>query len=158
MKITKTQVLSAVAAASIVATPMVAKWEGKSNTPYADIVGVQTVCYGETRVAMRKYTDAECTAMLDKAVKEFITEVVTMTPTLEKKPNALAAASSTAYNIGLGNYKTSSARKRFLEGKIASGCANLKLFNKARVKGKLIPVKGLINRREDEYKTCMKDA
>jgi lysozyme len=54
------------AAALAISAPLVAKWEGKRNDPYRDIVGVPTVCYGDTRdVTMgRRVGDAECTDRL----------------------------------------------------------------------------------------------
>ena len=39
-------------AALLLAIPFIGGWEGKSNDPYNDIVGVKTVCYGETRVEL----------------------------------------------------------------------------------------------------------
>lgn len=67
MAVNKKAVTGGVAAAALtLAVPLIAKWEGKRNDPYRDIVGVKTVCYGETRVPMRPYSDAECTAMLRK--------------------------------------------------------------------------------------------
>lgn len=148
--------VAAIAAALLIATPFIGKWEGKRNDPYKDIAGIQTVCYGETRVPMRKYTDAECTEMLDKAVREFAEPVLKLTPTLADKPYALAAATSLAYNIGITAYGNSTARKRFVQGNIAGGCAGIKLWDKSRINGKLQTVKGLVNRRADEYKLCMR--
>ena len=90
-----------IAVALLLAVPLVAKWEGKRNDPYVDIVGVKTVCFGETRVAMRRYSDAECTAMLQEAVKGFAEPVARCTPMIANRPYQLAAASSLAYNIGV---------------------------------------------------------
>lgn len=148
---------AAIAAALLIAAPFIGKWEGKRNDPYKDIAGIPTVCYGETRVTMRHYSDEECTEMLNKAVKAFAEPVLKLTPTLSTKPYALAAATSLSYNIGIGAYSTSTARKRFNSGNIAGGCSALKFWDKARVKGKLTTVKGLQNRRADEYKLCLKD-
>ena len=93
------------AVALLLSIPLIAKWEGKSNDPYNDIVGVKTVCYGETRVQMRRYTDEECLAMLRKAVeKDFMEPIAKSTPTIAERPYELAAATSLAYNIGLSNY------------------------------------------------------
>lgn len=144
-------------AALLIATPFIGTWEGKENDPYKDIAGITTVCYGETRVPMRRYSDAECKAMLEKAVEGFAAPVLEATPTLEGKQYALAAATSTAYNIGLKSYNGSTARKRFLAGDIKGGCSALRLWDKARVNGKLQTVKGLVNRRTAEYNICVKD-
>lgn len=141
--------------ALLIATPFIAGWEGKSNDPYKDIVGVTTVCYGETRVKMRRYTDEECKDMLNEAVAGFMKPVAEMTPTIADRPYELAAATSLAYNIGLGNYKISSVRKRFLEGKFELACNGFGVWNKARRAGKLVTVKGLVNRRADETKLCL---
>lgn len=150
--------VSAILAATLlISTPFIGKWEGKKNDPYTDMVGVKTVCYGETRVPMRRYTDAECKSMLEKAVKGFAEPVLKATPTLSDKPYALAAATSLSYNIGLGAYQGSTARRRFNEGNIAGGCSALKLWDKGKVKGKLQTIRGLQNRRLDEFNLCMKD-
>lgn len=145
------------AAALLIAVPLIGTWEGKENDPYKDIAGITTVCYGETRVPMRRYTDAECKEMLEEAVQGFASPVLKATPTLENKPYALAAATSLSYNIGLKAYNDSTARKRFLAGDIKGGCSALRFWDKARVKGKLQTVKGLVNRRADEYKICIRD-
>ena len=67
----------------------------------------------------------------------------------------LAAATSLAYNIGITAYCGSTADKRFDQRNFAGGCAGLKLWDKARVGGKLQTVRGLANRRADEYRLCM---
>lgn len=147
------------ALALLLAVPFIGQWEGKSNTPYKDIVGVETVCYGETRVKMRKYSNEECIEMLEKAVeKDFMNEVLKMTPTLKDRPYQLAAATSLAYNIGLSNYKGSTARRMFLAGRYKEGCEAFMRWVKVTKNGKLVEVKGLVNRRRAEVKElCLKD-
>jgi len=140
-----------IATALLLAVPLVAKWEGKRNDPYRDIVGVQTVCYGETRVEMRRYSDTECRAMLEKAVEGFAEPVARCTPRIADRPYQLAAASSLAYNIGVGAYCKSTTDRRFDAGDLEGGCAALKFWNKAG--GKF--VQGLANRRAEEYRLCM---
>jgi lysozyme len=143
----------ATALALALTTPIVSKWEGKENDPYKDIVGVSTVCYGETRVEMRRYSDKECVVMLETALKDFQKEVLKRSPELANKPYQLAAATSLAYNIGINAYDKSTARKRFKAGDLRGGCEALKFWVYA--KGKR--VKGLVNRRADEYRLCMSD-
>lgn len=144
------------AGAMLLAIPFIGGWEGKSNVPYYDIVGVQTVCYGETRVEMRKYTDEECIEMLNKAVeKDFMKPVAQNTPTIADRPYELAAATSLAYNIGLGAYQKSSARRLFLQGKFIEGCKAFRPWDKVRRLGKLVSSRGLANRRKDEIKLCL---
>lgn len=148
----KTKIIaSAVAGAIALATPFIAGWEGKRNDPYNDIVGIPTVCYGETRVEMRRYSDTECISMLVKAVGEFAGPVLECTPVLAERPHQLAAATSLAFNIGSGGYCRSTAARRFNAGDIKGGCDAFLMWNKAG--GKV--VRGLVNRREAERKLCL---
>lgn len=140
-----------IATALLLAVPLIAKWEGKRNDPYADIVGVRTVCYGETRVEMRRYSDAECRAMLQEAVKGFAEPVARCTPMIADKPHILAAATSLSYNIGIGAYCRSTADRRFDAGDFKGGCKALTNWKMAG--GRV--VQGLANRRADEYRLCV---
>ncbi len=139
------------AAAMALATPFIAGWEGFSKDPYKDIVGVQTVCYGETNVQMRRYTDAECKAMLQASVKVYANGVLTVNPQLANHPAQLAAATSLAYNIGLPKYKKSTVARKFSAGDFKGACEAIKMWKYAG--GKV--VKGLVNRRQAEYTLCM---
>ena len=143
--------LGATAAAAVLA--IIAPWEGKSNDPYVDIVGVTTVCYGETRVEMRRYTDAECQDMLAEAAGEFGAAVLDRNPNLREHPYALAAATSLAYNIGQSAYARSTVARRFAAGNIRGGCDAMLMWNKAG--GRV--VRGLTRRRQAERELCLKD-
>lgn len=138
-------------AAMALAVTTIATWEGKRNDPYRDIVGVQTVCYGETRVAMRRYSDAECSSLLIKATGEFMQPVVDCTPVLINMPNQLAAATSLAYNIGASAYCGSTVARRFNAGDLRGGCDGFRSWVMAGGKR----VQGLVNRREAERKLCL---
>lgn len=137
------------AAAALIA--LVAAWEGKSNDPYFDLVNRATVCFGETNVPMRRYSDAECEAMLAKSLDRYAGDVRKLSPNL--KGNQLIAATSVAYNVGSAAYARSTARRRFNAGDLRGGCEALTWFNRAG--GKV--VKGLANRRRAEYRVCIQD-
>lgn len=143
----------AVTAAAAVATPFIGGWEGLSRDPYKDMLanGIFTVCYGETRVEMRRYTDAECLAMLNKAVEEFAEKVLQCTPSLQSRPYQLAAATSLAYNVGVGAYCRSTADRQFDAGDWRGGCDAILRWNKAG--GRV--VQGLVNRRKAERQLCL---
>lgn len=151
MKVPGKVVAWATAGAVAIATPFIAGWEGRRNDPYTDLAGYRTVCYGETRVEMRRYTDAECLAMLNKAVEEFASKVLQCTPALQNRPYQLAAATSLAYNVGVGAYCRSTADRRFDAGNWRGGCDAILLWNKAG--GRV--VQGLVNRRKAERELCM---
>lgn len=139
--------------AAAILTATVAMWEGKSNDPYRDIVGVWTVCHGETRVPMRRYTDAECTSMLQDGLVDFAKPVLARNPELRDKPHALAAAVSLSYNIGSHAYSRSTVARRFSEGRFREGCDAMLAWNRAG--GRV--VQGLVNRRRFERELCLKD-
>lgn len=147
----KQKLVGSIGAAALPVLAIIAMWEGKENDPYQDIVGVWTVCYGETRVEMRSYTDAECEDMLADAVGDFAGAVLERNPNLRDHPNQLAAATSLAYNIGKSAYARSTAARRFGAGDLAGGCEAMTWWNKAG--GRV--VRGLVNRRQAEYRLCM---
>ena len=148
----KTAAATVIAAMLALATPFVGQWEGKRNDPYRDIVGVLTVCYGETRgIENRRYTDAECEAMLEDGLSDFGEAVVARNPELRQYPEQWAAATSLSYNIGKGAYARSTVAKRFEAGRWRSACDNFLAWKYAG--GKV--VQGLVNRRNDERKLCL---
>ena len=151
----KTATAGALAAAMALAVPLVAKWEGKRNDPYLDIVGIATVCYGETNVAMRRYSDAECSAMLRKSLTDsYAVPVIRCTPILADRPYQLAAASSLAYNIGTTAYCRSTVARRFNAGDFVGACNGFLSWSYAGGR----QVQGLLNRRRDERKLCLQEA
>jgi lysozyme len=139
------------AATAALLLPFVGGWEGKRNDPYQDIVGVWTVCYGETRVKMEHYTDAECEDMLANGLTDFAKPVLARNPGLKDRPYQLAAAVSLSYNIGSAAYNRSTVARRFSQGRWKEGCNAILMWNKAG--GKV--VKGLTRRREAERKICL---
>lgn len=142
----------AAAAIALATTALIAPWEGKRNDPYLDIVKVPTVCYGETRVQMRRYSDHECMEMLQKAVaQDFAPKVYECAPVLWNRPYQAAAAISLTYNIGPAAFCKSTAARLFNAGDLRGGCKALTRFDKAGGK----TVRGLTNRRAAEYRLCM---
>jgi lysozyme len=140
------------ASAAALLIPLVGQWEGKRNDPYLDIVGVLTVCYGETRVEMRRYTDAECEDMLAEGLGDFARPVLARNPELRARPEMLAAATSLAYNIGGAAYTRSTVARRFSQGRFRDACDAFLMWNRAGGK----PVRGLTRRREAERQLCLK--
>lgn len=142
------------ASAAALMVPFVAGWEGKRNDPYKDRLAydVLTVCYGETRVEMRRYTDAECEEMLADGLGDFARPVLARNPELRSRPEMLAAATSLSYNIGSAAYNRSTVARRFSQGRFREGCNAFLLWNKAG--GKV--VRGLTRRRESERALCLR--
>lgn len=146
--------VGSVLAAIALAVATIAPWEGKRNEPYLDPVGIRTVCYGETRVAMRRYSDAECLEMLEGAAAEFAEGVRVRNPGIVDYPHQWAAHTSFAYNVGLAAYSRSSVARLFEEGRQAEACRFLGRYVYAG--GKVLA--GLKRRRAAETELCLKDA
>jgi lysozyme len=146
--------LAAIAAAAAIATPIISRWEGRKLDPYQDIVGVWTVCDGETRVRMRRYSNAECDAMTAKAISnDFAPEVLACVPGLAvpRRRHQFAASISLAYNIGSPAFCRSSAAAAFNRGEWRAGCEAFSRWNRAGGRR----VQGLANRRAAEVRLCL---
>lgn len=148
------------AAMLAIATPLVAEWEGKSNTPRWDAIGKRwEVCYGDTETEMRPHTDAECMALLRKKLGNHYGEAVKRcVPALEHRPFQWAASASLSYNVGIGGFCRSTAAKRFNAGDWKGGCEAFKVW----VISNGEYVEGLANRRwkggggrVPEYDACV---
>lgn len=140
------------AAAAAIMIPLVGGFEGKRNDPYADLIGKMTVCYGETRVEMRRYTDAECDEMLANGLVDFAGPVLARNPELRGKPPQLAAAVSLSYNIGISAYRRSTVARRFSEGRWRQACDAFLSWSYAGGR----QVQGLLNRRRVERRLCLR--
>lgn len=142
----------AIAIALAMAAPIVSKWEGTRTDPYRDIVGVWTVCTGETRVTMRRYSAAECDALLRRALaQDYAPAVLRAVPALADRPHQLAASISLAYNIGARGFARSTVARRFNAGDWRGGCDAFLMWSRAGGR----EVRGLVRRREDERRVCM---
>lgn len=147
--------LAAVVGASAVAglIAVVAQFEGHSNDPYRDLVGVLTVCAGETRVPMRRYSDAECEDMLANGLADFAGPVLKRNPELRGHDAQVISAISLSYNIGSKAYAGSTVARLFSEGRWISACNAFRSWVYAG--GRRVP--GLVNRREKERLICLRD-
>ncbi|MES2667414.1 MAG: lysozyme [Pseudomonadota bacterium] len=140
------------AAAIALAASLIAPWEGVELRAYRDIVGVPTVCYGETRgVTMAdRYTLAECQTQLAVGVAQFEAAIRPCLPAVLPQPTR-ASFISAAYNIGSFGFCKSTMARRALAGDLRGACEALMMWNKAG--GKV--VKGLTNRRKAERELCL---
>lgn len=132
---------------------MVGGFEGKVNSPHWDrYAKIWDVCYGETRVPMRTYSDEACADMLATGLDGFAQGVLKRNPELRGHPNQLAAAISLTYNIGQANYNRSTVAKRFSAGDWKGACNAFLAWDMAG--GQRVP--GLAKRRRSERLTCLK--
>lgn len=136
------------------AVPFIGQWEGLRTTAYQDIVGVWTVCYGETRGVQPgdRYTKAECDAMLAREVVAFHQDVSRCIPSLPNQPVGVqVAVTSWAYNVGVGAACGSTLARHLNAGNVEAACNQLPRWNRAG--GRV--VRGLTNRRVSEREMCL---
>lgn len=136
------------------AIALIGSWEGVRTVAYRDIVGVPTVCFGETRgVKMGdRYTMDECRAMLGDGIIEFEAGMRKCLAAPDKVPEkAYVAFLSLSYNIGTGAFCKSTVARKANAGDYRGACDAISAWNKAG--GRV--VKGLVNRRADERRICL---
>lgn len=135
---------------------LIAPWEGRELKPYRDIVGVWTVCYGHADTSgvpvdrNRTYTPAECKELLATDTGVAFGHVARCIP-LDLPVPTLAAFTSAALNIGQKVVCGSTLQRKAKAGDIPGACKALLSWVYAG--GKV--VRGLVNRRNAEYKVCM---
>ncbi|SCW95686.1 lysozyme [Ancylobacter rudongensis] len=136
------------AAVVLAAEHIVKDWEGLHLTAYRDMVGIWTICYGETlgvKPGMRK-TRAECEAMLyERLHRDFYLAIVKCAPQLAAAPISVQASMlSGSFNFGVGAWCRSTASRHIRVRAWRPACDAQTLFNRAG--GRV--VQGLVNRRE----------
>ncbi|EKJ8216941.1 MULTISPECIES: lysozyme [Citrobacter] len=127
--------------------------EGVRYKPYRDVVGIWTVCYGHTGndiMIGKTYTESECKALLNKDLNMVARQInpYIKVPIPETTRGALY---SFVYNVGAGNFKTSTLLHKINQGDIKGACEQLRRWTYAGGK----QWKGLITRREIEREVCM---
>lgn len=139
--------------------------KGPQLTPYKDIGGVPTWCYGETLGTPKaRYTVQECNLELIRSVQRHWAGIERYVP--QNAPLSVQEAMlSVAYNVGVNGWVHPLFTRPLARGDWQAACAAItapwqgkhgiaKGF-KATVKGK--PVRGLENRRAKEYALCVRD-
>jgi len=138
---------------------LVKKWEGFKAEAYLCPANVWTIGYGTTSRAgvgltVKKgmtITQAEAEYYLEKGLNLFA-EKIRPHILVPINNNEFGAFVSLAYNIGPSAFTLSSALRHFNMGNKEKAAASIKLWNKARVKGELRVMQGLVNRREEEVR------
>lgn len=139
--------------AIMLAAPMTGYYEGMVPHTYKDPVGIPTACYGETDaevVRLDKFKSEDCLALLGASLTVHAIEV---SPCITRtiKAHEAAAVISWSYNVGSGAACGSTLVRKINAGHPASEwCAELKRWTKAGG----VELRGLVKRRESEYKMC----
>lgn len=140
------------AGALAIAALLVMHFEGLQHYPYRDTGGVITVCVGHTGADIvwgRYYSTQECDAILKKdlATGERIVARAIHQPIPDYLRGALI---SFAFNVGEGQFRTSTLVRKINARDLSGGCAELRrwIFDNGK------KLNGLVNRREAELWVC----
>lgn len=136
------------------ASALCRRFEGLYLSPYLCPAGVPTIGYGATfyedgtKVSLRDkpITKARAEALLTWHLERGFLPTVTRLCTGADTPERLAALLDFAFNLGLGNLKASTLRKRVNQGDWLDAQVQIMKWNKAG--GKVL--RGLTIRREAE--------
>lgn len=141
------------AAAAALLLAYVPQFEGMVLRGYTDPIGIVTACAGHTKTAVlgRAYTRQECETLLRDDLTEHARDVLACTPGLAGRTYQLAAATSFAYNVGVGAYCKSTMARLNNAGQYADACKQLGRWVYAG--GKVLP--GLVKRRATEETICL---
>lgn len=131
---------------------MIMPWEGMENHAYRDIVGIPTLCFGETKgVKMGDYrTDEQCEESLSKELAVY-NQAMKKYVKVPLRPYEEVAYTSFVWNLGETNFRNSTLLKKLNAGDRAGACNELLKWNRAGG----VEVRGLTNRRLAEHKTCV---
>jgi lysozyme len=125
------KVAGALAAASL-AVPMIASFEGLRNVGYLDSTGLATTCWGHVKTAkLGVYSsDDQCIALLAQDAAEHAV-LIQRCITVAVPPPSLAAFTSFAFNLGVGNFCNSTMARKLNAGDLVGACNELPRWNKA---------------------------
>lgn len=126
------------------AIDLIKKYEGFSARPYKCPAGVLTIGYGRT-IDVRPYeitTEEAETIWLDKYVKTIADQILAIVK-VELSNNQICALIDFVYNLGIGNFKSSTLLRKINQGDFSAAANEFLKWNKA---GGIV-LKGLENRR-----------
>lgn len=136
---------------------IVKEFESLELKPYLCPVGIPTIGYGSTF-----YEDGTKVTLKDKAITKDRAEVL-LNKTLNKfeklvdsivgvdlNENQFSALVSFVFNIGEGNFRSSTMLKKLNASDFASAAKEFKRWNKGTIKGKRVVLAGLTRRRTAE--------
>ena len=138
------------------ATPFIAKWEGVRLEAYKDVVGVETICFGDTHGVQSGDTATmdECVSRLQEDVETFYADIATCITNPGIPAGVQASMLELAYNVGSPKVCRSTMMRKANAGDYAGACSELRRWVMAG--GRRFP--GLSNRRADSKQSlCLRN-
>ena len=136
------------------AMDLIKRWEGLSLSPYICPGGHPTIGYGhlitEREKRQGKWQEPilieEAELLFERDFFKHLQLTLGATPGVELNPHQLGVLTSFVFNLGIGNYRSSTLRKRVLDGDHADVPYQLSRWVFAGGRR----LQGLVNRRRDE--------
>lgn len=157
MATAKSSILGVSLAATLAAAAtFIGPYEGLRQDTYRDVVGVPTVCYGQTGAAAypgAHYTVEECRKMLADSLARDYWPAIERCVKVGINPNQAIALLSFAYNLGGSALCRSDLVRKLNAGDRLGASKEFSKYVKAG--GKVFP--GLVCRRNAEETLFMKD-
>lgn len=123
--------------------------EGWVNKVYRDSVGLPTVCVGHMDRSLKigdRYSDEECIALTAKQLQTFI-RAIDSTVTAPINDDMRTALISLIYNIGIGNFRSSTLLKKLNKGDYVGASNQFTVWVYGGASAKKVIIQGLLNRR-----------
>ncbi|NSY36861.1 lysozyme [Leisingera sp. ANG59] len=137
------------------ATPFIAQWEGVRLQAYRDIVGVPTICFGDTHSVQMgdRSTMADCVQRLEDDVQAFYSEIAPCMTNPGIPPGVQASMLELAFNVGSPSVCRSTMMRLANAGQYQAACDELRRWVIAGGRR----IRGLENRRADSKRSlCMR--
>lgn len=133
------------------AVRLVAESEACVLKAYKCSANTWTIGWGETEgiTPDMVWTEEQADSTFNRELNKFANQVSALT-TEYASPNQLGAMTSLAYNIGINGFKRSTVLRAHNAGDHEAASRAFHLWNKARVNGALVPLRGLTARRAAE--------
>jgi lysozyme len=134
----------------------IAVHEGYVPGTYVDPVGIITACFGHVNPTLKpdqQMSDDECLALLSSDLVKHNDQLLSAVR-VPLSEHEHAAYLSFHYNIGPGNFRSSTLLSHLNAGRRVAACNELPRW----VYAKGIKLPGLVTRRADERDLCLKGA
>ena len=134
---------------------VIKEFEGYYAEPYFCPAGKRTIGYGHVIVdgeTYKKLTKFQAELLLAKDLAEHIFELEKVAPEIMDDPDKVVAITSFIFNLGMGNFKSSTLLKRIKEKDWDSAANEILRWNKCTdpKTGEKRVLKGLDRRRKSE--------
>lgn len=131
---------------------LIESFEGLRLDAYQDVAGIWTIGYGHIRGVRpgMSITQEQAVLFLQQDLSDAETSVDSLTASVPTTNNQYAAMVSLCFNIGTGNFRTSSVLRFHLARDYTTAADKFLLWDKATEDGHLVEVPGLLRRRQAE--------